>query len=92
MLGVTKVQALNERLIICRNPWGRDSYYGRYGAFSEEARDHRVTNEIPEIENPDDGVIYVPLNQFKKSFGDINVNFNADGMKFDYYLKTNDET
>ena len=92
MLGVTEVKARNQKLIICRNPWGIDSYYGRYGAFSEEARDPEVTNEIPEIVNPDDGVIYLPLNQFKKSFGEINVNFNADGMKFDYYLKTNDET
>ena len=90
MLGVTKVQALNERLIICRNPWGRDSYYGAHGAFSPEASQTRVKNAIPTIDDPDDGVIYLPINQFKVSFETVNVNYNADPMKFDFYLKLND--
>lgn len=47
---------------------------------------------ISDIGDPDDGVIYVPIDQFKVSFENVNVNFNADPMKFDYYLKVNDDT
>ena len=80
------------KLIKCRNPWGRDSYFGHYGAFSPEASDPDIKAQIPDIDAEDDGFIYVPADQFKVSFRVIKTNYNTDTMKFDYYLKYNDQT
>ena len=35
--GVVTIRKNGAKLIKCRNPWGRDSYFGHYGAFSPEA-------------------------------------------------------
>jgi len=93
VVGVKTIPAMkNAKLIMARNPWGKDSYYGAYGAFSPEASNPKVTGVISNIADPDDGLIYVPINQFKVSFENVNVNFKAENMKFDYYLKVNDST
>ena len=69
MVGVKTIPKMqNAKLIIARNPWGKDSYYGAYGAFSPEASNPKVTTAISNIADPDDGFIYVPIDQFKVSF------------------------
>ena len=35
--GVVTVNKNGDKLIKCRNPWGEDSYFGLYGAFSPQA-------------------------------------------------------
>lgn len=43
--------------------------------------------QIPDINDDEDGYIYVPIAQFKVSFGGMSVNYNTDKMKMDYHLK-----
>ena len=78
------------KLIKARNPWGSDSYIGRYGA--DDPRWERGTNlaKVPEAQNDEDGYIFMPVDQFKRSFSSIAVNYRSDKMKMDYYLKIGD--
>lgn len=49
-----------------------------------------MKTEIPEVDNPNDGLIFVPVEQFVQDYRAMYVNYNASKMKFDYFLKLND--
>jgi hypothetical protein len=68
-----KTLSNGERLIKARNPWGRESYRGAYGATSEKWTS-KLAAEVPDATNADDGYIYLPVAQFKVSFASFAVN------------------
>eukprot|EP00354_Favella_ehrenbergii_P003146 CAMPEP_0170456898 /NCGR_PEP_ID=MMETSP0123-20130129/4373_1 /TAXON_ID=182087 /ORGANISM="Favella ehrenbergii, Strain Fehren 1" /LENGTH=251 /DNA_ID=CAMNT_0010720517 /DNA_START=217 /DNA_END=971 /DNA_ORIENTATION=- len=55
-----KVLSDGTKLIRARNPWGKDSYMGDFGATSELWTDS-FADEVPDAKNADDGYIYLPI-------------------------------
>ena len=79
------------QLVKLRNPHASDCYRGAYGAESPLWTE-KLKKEIPDATNADDGYIYLPKEQVKASFASIGINYNADKMHKDYYLKLGDKS
>ena len=80
-----------EKLVRIRNPWGKDSYRGQYGADSPKWTS-ALEKEVPDAKNADDGYEYLPIAQFKVSFERLAANHNAEKMKMDYYMMLDDKS
>lgn len=80
-----------EKLVRIRNPWGRDSYRGQFGADSPKWTS-ALEKEVPDAKNSDDGYEYLPINQFKVSFERLAANHNAEKMKMDYFMMLDDKS
>ena len=86
-----KVLADGTRIIVLRNPHGTDGYWGAESVgYDEDAWIKKLEKEIPEVANKKDGIVFVPVEQFAQDFRSFYVNYNVSTMKFDYFLKIND--
>ena len=87
-----KVLKDGTRIVVLRNPHGKDSYWGAESVdYDGDAWIKKLEPEIPEVANKDDGIIFVPVEQFAQDISDLYANYNASPMKFDYFLMTNDD-
>ena len=60
-----KVLKDGTRIVILRNPHGKDSYWGAESVdYDSDAWIKKLEAEIPEVANKDDGIIHVPVEQF----------------------------
>mmetsp|Transcript_16325 Transcript_16325/g.20695 ORF Transcript_16325/g.20695 Transcript_16325/m.20695 type:complete len:211 (-) Transcript_16325:1267-1899(-) len=87
-----KILSDGTRLVRARNPWGKDSFRGQYGATASAYTPNWSTfvAEVPDAENEDDGYVYMTPDQVRVSFKRLSANFNTEKMHFDYYLKFDD--
>ena len=77
------------RVVVLRNPHGKDSFWGAENVdnYDEDAWTKKLVDAgIPEAANKDDGIIFVPVEQFAQDIRELRANYNSSTMKFDYFL------
>ena len=58
----TKILSNKTKIVVLRNPHGKDSYWGaESNNYDTDAEIAIMKAEIPEVDNPNDGLIFVPL-------------------------------
>ena len=85
----TKLLTDGTKLVKIRNPWGKETYKGRFSDKSADWTPARI-KEVGLIKK-DDGVFYMPLADFKRDFTQTQVNIDPTDMHSAYFLRLNDD-
>ena len=64
--------------------------YGVEVATTTRTRIAKLAAEVPEAANKDDGIIFVPVEQFAQDIRELRANYNSSPMQFDYFLMRDD--
>lgn len=73
-----------------RNPWRKESYKGDWSDSSSKWT-AALKKEVNLVSNAADGVFYMPLSEFKKSYSDLSINYDPSTMHSSYFLRLNDD-
>ena len=81
-----------QKLIKLRNPWGREEYKGNWSDTDSRWTD-ALRAEVNIESNVDDGIFFVPLEDFQIAFARIGINVdNSNWQGYDYFLKLDETT
>ena len=79
-----------EKLIKMRNPWGAEDYRGDWSDKSTKWT-AATKKEVGLVDNWLDGVFYMSLKDYKKSFEETHININPTDMFSSYFLRLDDD-
>ena len=93
---INTVTVRGTNLIQVRNPWGREQYDGPWSTndtknWTEANKKAAGYDEFYENEG-NDGVFFMPVKEFKESFGMFWINYDVHDMYRDGWLKIGDTT
>ena len=76
-----------ERLVKLRNPWGVDTYGGKWHDADSAWDSNEASRDIPEA---DDGLFYTSIEEFYSSLESTFINYDTSDWHLGYFLKLND--
>lgn len=85
---------LSHRLLMLRNPWGFETYKGKWNDQDElwlSGVDTDFREQVPYYDQ-DDGKFFIDLETFKESFLYFLVQYYRPGWKVSYYEQLNDDS
>lgn len=85
----TETLSNGTRLVKIRNPWGVEGYKGDWSDTSDKwtAADKK---KVGLVNNKKDGIFFMAVEDFHKSFADTQINYDTSKMKHAYFLRLND--
>ena len=73
-----------------RNPWGKEDYKGPYSDNSKLWTD-ALKKQVGGLKvNKKDGIFYIPLDHYKKSFVETQVSYDTSKMSRSHFLVLDD--
>lgn len=73
-----------EKLVKLRNPWGSKEWKGPWGDDDPvwDTIPQDVKKKVGYQRNNDDGIFFMPINDFKKAYGDVQICMVHDNFKY----------
>lgn len=89
MLKVVQLSS-GDRLVQLRNPWGADSFKGKWSDTSSVWTD-ALAKEAGFKNDQKDGFIFMSIEDYRKQVEETYVNYDPEGMHSSYFLRLNDD-
>ena len=86
ILGVQTLESTGEKMVKMRNPWGVESFNGKY---KDSAMSSSVRSELDHT-NSNDGTFWMTLDEFMNDTQYIGINYNTENWYHDYFLVLDD--
>ena len=85
-----KTLSTGVKLVKMRNPWGVEDYKGDWGDNSSKWTD-ALAKEVGLVKNKKDGIFYISIEDYQKSFAETQVSYDTTNMKSAHFLRLNDD-
>ena len=86
------VEVEGNKLVRCRNPWGREDYSGPWNDQDTANWDPAIQAQVHFVNDKDDGIFYVPLAVYKEEFESTSISYDVTNWSQSYFLATNDDS
>ena len=89
IIGTHTLSKSKTRMVKIRNPWGKPGFHG---TWKGDQFDAQARSELGYDTDGKEGIFWIDLETYKKSFSETSISFNGANWATAKYLKTNDKS